>query len=531
MKKIVMMACFAGLCGIQINSIQAAKQPNVLILYADDMGYGDLGVNNPASKIPTPHLDRLASEGINFTDGHSSSGICTPSRYALLTGHYHWRKFHGIVMSFGKSVFAEEELTLPEMMQEKGYHTAMIGKWHLGFNWGAIQNAGVEQVMTKTGKGTRKAHGPKSFDWSKTIPDGPTAHGFDYSFTDAVINFPPYCWIENDKVVDVPDIMMDEKLWKPLKEGNWECRPGPMATGWDPYECIPTLTKKAVKYIHDQAKDSQPFFLYFALPSPHAPIVPNDEFAGRSQAGPYGDFMVETDDACGRLLKALEASGQADNTIVIFTADNGPENYCVARDQKYDHWSSAPFRGLKRYIYEGGHHVPFVIKWPGVTKPGTTSDALISQIDIMATLASVVGYEIPGSQAEDSLNQLPVLSDPAGTVRTSTVHNTFPGMYGIRQGDWVLLNGHNISSNNKLDKKWAKKHKYPAEKQKNKMLYNLKKDIGQRNELSNNHPEKVEVMTKLLKSILGEERYAAAESDGKKTKSKKSKKSKKKKKK
>ena len=168
------MAGFAGLCGVQINSVQAAKQPNVLILYADDMGYGDLGVNNPASKIPTPYLDKLASEGMNFTDGHSSSGICTPSRYALLTGHYHWRKFHGIVNSFGKSVFAEEELTLPEMMQEKGYHTAMIGKWHLGFNWGAIRNQGKGQVQVKSKQRMVTALGPDAFDWSKTISGGPT---------------------------------------------------------------------------------------------------------------------------------------------------------------------------------------------------------------------------------------------------------------------------------------------------------------------------------------------------------------------
>lgn len=517
MLKIPLIAGFFGALNITMSSIQAAEQPNVLILYADDMGYGDLGVNNPNSKIPTPHLDRLAAQGMRFTDGHSSAGVCTPSRYAMLSGRYHWRKGHGIVNSFGNSWFKPEQLTLPEMMQAKGYHTAMIGKWHLGFDWGAIRNQGVDKVESKTEKGMKKAFGPKAFDWSKTIPDGPTAHGFDYSFTDGVINFPPYCWIENDRVVAAPDRMMDESLWKPLKEGNWECRPGPMVTGWDPYENIPTITKKAVKYIHKRAQDPKPFFLYFALPSPHAPIVPNDAFIGKSQAGPYGDFMVETDDACGRLLKALEASGLADNTIVIFSADNGPEKYAYARDQKYDHWSSAPFRGAKRNIYEGGHHVPFVIKWPGVTKPGSASDALISQVDIMATLAALVGYELPKDQAEDSLNQLPVLQDPSKQVRTTDVHNTYQQAYGIRQGDWVLLNTPKTASTGKQDKKWFQKWNYPSDKHKTGMLYNLKQDVGQRDDVSADFPERVTQMTELLKEILGKERFASAEaSSGKK---------------
>ena len=345
-----------------------AKQPNILILYADDLGFGDLGCYYENSKIPTPNLNELAKESVRFTDGHSSSGICTPSRFAMLTGRYHWRDFHGIVNVFGDSVFKLERLTLPEMLKEKGYATAAIGKWHLGWDWSAIRN--------KEGQ-----LGPEAFDWSKSIPNGPLAHGFDYYFGDTVINFPPYCWIENDKVVKAPDMLMDTKKWKPIKEGNWECRPGPMVSDWDPYENIPTTTKKGVEYIKAQAKMEEPFFLYFAYPSPHAPIIPNDEFDGKSKAGPYGDFVHETDHSIGQILKALKDSGQAENTIVIFSADNGPEHYAYARDARFDHWSAHPFRGLKRDIYEGGHHVPFMIKYPGVTKPGTVNEALVSQID------------------------------------------------------------------------------------------------------------------------------------------------------
>ena len=251
---------------------QAAEKPlNILIIYADDLGYGDLQCYNPDSKIPTPNLNALASSGMKFTDGHSSSGICSPSRYALLTGRYHWRKFHGIVGVFGNSAFNAERLTLPEMLKTKGYKTAAIGKWHLGWDWNAIlrENAVVRtQDGTSKNKKPRTFYGPEAFDWGKRIPDGPLAHGFDYYFGDTVINFPPYCWIENDKVVKAPDAIMDTSKWKPIKEGGWECRPGPMCSDWDPYQNIPETTKRGVKYIKDQANTEEPFFLYFAYPSP-----------------------------------------------------------------------------------------------------------------------------------------------------------------------------------------------------------------------------------------------------------------------
>ncbi|MDC0287037.1 arylsulfatase, partial [Akkermansiaceae bacterium] len=469
----------------------AAKQPNILILYADDLGYGDLGCYNPDTKIPTPHLNQLAKESMSFTDGHSSSGICTPSRFALLTGRHHWRDFHGIVNVFGSSVFKPERLTLPEMLQEKGYHTAAIGKWHLGWDWDAVRNSEVKATTVIDGKRKKQQLGPDAFDWSKPIPDGPLAHGFDHYFGDTVINFPPYCWIEDDKVVKAPDTIMDSKKWKPIKEGNWECRPGPMITGWDPYKNIPTTTKKGVEYIKAQSKTEQPFFLYFAYPSPHAPIIPNDEFDGKSQAGPYGDLVNETDHSIGQLLAALKESGQAENTIVIFSADNGPEHYAYQRDTKYDHWSAHPFRGLKRDIYEGGHHVPFIVKVPGVTKPGSRSDALVSQIDIMATLAAITGYELPDKNAaEDSHDLLPLLKGDVASVRSTHIHNTNKNAYAIRDGDWVLVDAKS-GYHSPRKKDWEKKHDYPSEERKTPKLFNLKEDIGQRNDLAPNMPDKV----------------------------------------
>lgn len=470
--------------------------PNILIIYADDLGFGDLQCYHPGSKIPTPHLDRLAAEGMRFTDGHSSSGICTPSRYGLLTGRHHWRDFHGIVNAFGASVFKPERLTMPEMLRERGYRTAAIGKWHLGWDWNAIRKPDAGPG----GKGGKPSNGPEAFDWTKPIPDGPLAHGFDHYFGDTVINFPPYAWIEDDRLPKVPDTMMDTTKWKPIKEGGWECRPGPMITGWDPYQVLPTLTARGVEYLKSQSDAKEPFFLYFALPCPHAPIIPNDEFDGKSGAEPYGDFVVETDDTCGRLLRALEESGQSDNTIVVFSADNGPEQYAYARDEKYGHWSTHPLRGLKRDLYEGGHHVPYIIKWPGVTEAGAVNSALVSQIDLMATFAAAVDFKLPDDAAEDSFNLLPLLRGEVKSVRSTHVHNTSANAWAIRHGDWLLVDAKN-GYHSKKDAAWEKRHDYPADNNGSIELYHLSKDIGQRHDVAADHPDMVTELKTLLTRI------------------------------
>jgi arylsulfatase A len=478
--------------------------PNIIIFYVDDMGYGDFGRNNPNSKIPTPHLDRLADRGMNFTDGHASSGICTPSRYALLTGRHHWRDFHGIVNTFQDTVFKPGQLTLAKMLQEKGYTTAHIGKWHLGWDWDAIRHPGTEENSIHY----------SDFDWSKRVPGGPLDRGFDHYFGDDVINFPPYAWIMDDRIVAPPDSMMDVAEWKPIKEGRWESRPGPMVTGWDPYQNLPVTTRHGVDYIRKHADADKPFFLYFSYPSPHAPIIPNDEFDGKSQAGPYGDFIVETDHSMGQMLAALEESGLAENTIVIFSSDNGAEDYAFARYEAYGHWSSEPLRGRKRDIYEGGHRVPFVISWPGVVEPGRSSDTLISHIDLMATLASVVGYELPRDAAEDSFDFLPYLSGEVESGPcTSMVHNTFADHYAVRDGDWLLINGeHGYGSTGRTRlESWYENRDMSfaiGGESQGVQLHYLKVDIGQRHNLAAQHPERVKEMQSLLER-LREQGYTA----------------------
>ncbi len=498
------MTKFSTIFGILVTSWfvagSHAESPNVLILYADDLGYGDVATQNPRSKIPTPNLDLLAASGLRFTDGHSSSGICSPSRYALLTGRHHWRDFHGIVGPLGGSVFKPERLTLPEMFKSRGYTTAAIGKWHLGWDWNAIRKPLATSKKSETGGAAKPSFSFEAFDWSRRVPDGPLAHGFDSYFGDTVINFPPYGWIENDRLVTAPDSMMDTSLWKKIKEGNWECRPGPMVSGWDPYQNLPTTTKRGVDFILSQQDAAKPWLLYFAFPSPHAPIIPNDEFDGKSEAGPYGDFVYETDDACGKLLRALEESGQAEDTIVIFSADNGPEQYAYARDQKYDHWSAEPFRGLKRDIYEGGHHVPFIIRWPGVTQPASVSPALVSQIDIMATLAAMLDYALPDDAAEDSHNLLPMLRGEVSSVRTTHVHNTNASKWAIRHGDWLLIVGDD-GYHSRRNPAWEQKHGYTSDNGGPVELYNLKADIGQRDDVSQAHADKVQELTLLLRKI------------------------------
>lgn len=479
----------------------AAESPkfNIVILYMDDIGLGDPGSYNPDSKIPTPHMDRLGAEGLRMTDGHSSSGVCTPSRYTLLTGRAHWRDFHGIDTSFSPPFFRQGQLTMAEMLRQSGYATACIGKWHLGNDWNSIRKPGAPRDSLQH----------TDYDWSKPLRGGANDWGFDYYFGDNVINFPPYTWIENGLVVDVPDMTYTREDFTRLHgsppEGGWECRPGPGRSDWDFYKVLPTLTEKVVEYIHARKGEEQPFFLYFPLPSPHTPIVPNEEFHGKSEAGPYGDFVVETDHCIGLVLDALEEAGFKENTIVIMTADNGPEFFAYRRDLTFDHWSAAPLRGLKRDIYEGGHRVPTIIRWPGVLEPGAVSDALFSQSDLMATLGAYVDYELPDDAAEDSFDFLPYLKgDVEESPRGFLVHNTSANHYAIRDGDWLLVNaatGVVGGGNRQPPQAWREKRGYEPYDDQRVGLYNLADDIGQRNNLAADMPEKVAEMRSLLREI------------------------------
>ena len=478
------------------SSIATSKlsRPNIVILYADDMGFGDLGVQNPSSKIPTPNLDGLAAQGTRFTDAHSSSGVCTPSRYALLHGRYHWRKFHGIVNSFDPPILDAERTTLPELLKTKGYKTACIGKWHLGWDWNAIRNP--DAVPAQKGTKGKSEFAPNAFAWDKPIPGGPLAHGFDYYFGDDVPNFPPYAWFENDRVITEPTVPL--KTPKQTAEGSWEARPGPSVEDWDFWAVMPKLTEKTVEWIGQQKPD-EPFFLYFPFTSPHAPIVPTEEFAGKSKAGGFGDFVTQTDDTVGRVLQALKAGGFEENTLVIFTADNGPEHYAYDRVRNFEHRSMGPLRGVKRDIWEGGHRVPFIVRWPGTVSPGHVDDGLLSQIDLYSTIAAIVEAGIPAGSGEDSFNQLTFIKGESASARDTVVHNTNANGYALRHGDWVLI-ATKTGGVSKVPEWFDQANDYskntlPGE------LYNLRDDLSQRQNLYAEHPEKVQELSGLLEQI------------------------------
>lgn len=492
----VFMLCMFNCTQAQKKTTPNSK-PNIVIIYADDMGFGDLNCQNPNSKIPTPHLDKLASEGMRFSDAHSSSAICSPSRFAMLTGQYHWRRTHGIVKSFGEPLFKDTDVTLPELLKTEGYETAAIGKWHLGWNWNFI-NKEPSGERTYWGR-KHKTYLVEDIDWKAPLTGGPLDQGFNYYFGDGTINFPPYAWIENDKFVDIPnDFFEFNQFEREAKEIDWDSRPGPKVEGWDPYRVLPTLTKKTVSWIDSQKKD-KPFFLYLALPSPHAPIIPNDEFDGTSEAGAYGDFMVQTDWVAGQVLEALKKNGFEENTIVIFSSDNGPEKFAYERAEKFDHYSMGDFRGLKRDLWEGGHHIPFVIKWPNHIKPGTVSDHLISQVDIMATLLEVTGTEIPKKGAIDSQSFLPIITDKPNKnlERTATIHNTNAGRYAVRKGKWLYVN-YSTGSVGRMPESFKKLRGY-TEFTTEGLLFDLEQDPEQRVNLYEKYPEIIKDMEVYLK--------------------------------
>ena len=471
--------------------------PNIIILYADDMGVGDVSYGDPEAKIQTPHIDSLAQAGMTFSDGHSSSGICTPSRFAMLTGQHHWRRFHGIVGAFGESVFQEGDFTIAHMLKEQGYDTGCFGKWHLGWDWSSIRKPGVgEKNRIKAG----------SYDWTKPFGGGPLERGFDYYFGDGTINFPPYCWIENDRFLTIPTKPVIKS--QPLAGGGG-FRPGPMAKGWDPYKVLPSITQKTVEWIEER-DEKKPFFAYLAFNSPHYPIVPNKEFHGKSQAGYYGDFVIETDAMVGKVLKVLEEKGIAENTIVIFTADNGTESHAVERLEKFGQWSSGKFRGIKQDIYEGGHRVPFIIKWPKGIKAGSSSDEVVSQVDLAATFAKITGYSLSNTEAIDSYDLLPVLNeeDYKKPLRVATVQNTRSSVYALRQGDWVYMNA-SSGANRKESPEYLKHFQITTfPKSSPGLLFNLSADPRQSENLYQENPEKVEAMSKLLTRYLKGERCA-----------------------
>lgn len=472
------------------------QRPNIVIILADDLGYGDVQSFNPNSKIPTPNLDKLARQGMRFTDAHSPSSVCTPTRYALMTGRYPWRSRlkAGVLPPLGLPLIEKGRLTLPAMLKTQGYATAMMGKWHLGWDWPTTD--GKVAAITPNGL--------SNVDFSKPVANGPIAHGFDYFYGVDIPNFPPYVYIENDRTLGTPTEII------PTNNPDIN-RKGPMMKGWEPVKILPAITDRAVKYVDERGKNKQPFLLYFALTSPHYPVVPSPEFVGKSQAGTYGDFVVHTDAAVGAVMDALERNGIDKNTLIIFTSDNGPEVASEVkigaydRIQKSQHQSMANWRGVKRDAWEGGHRVPFIARWTGKIPAGKTNDSLIGHLDLMTSIAAMTGYKLPNEAAPDSYNQLPALLKNKATTRGALVYHEHQGDLALRQGDWVFVDSKTCGDGNK-EPEWFRQARGLHNCSGAGALYNLKADPAQAKNLFNANPEKVREMKTMLDKIRQEER-------------------------
>lgn len=412
------------------------SKPNIVFIFADDMGYGDLGCYG-ATKIPTPHADRVAREGIRLTDAHSSSAVCTPSRYSVMTGRYCWRSSlkQWVLGGFGKPLIEPERMTVASLLKSQGYATAAIGKWHLGLTWPL--KGEVDPSIVDFGAPAWSLDG-FDVDYSGTIEDNPTTRGFDYYFGIAgSLDMPPYCFIENDHTVGIPD---REKT--PYYNQQ---RKGMMTPDWRDEEVDITFARKAVSFIenHHAQHPDQPFFLYVPTASPHRPCDIRPDFViDKSQAGDRGDMVVLFDWIVGQVLDVLDRLGLAEDTLLIVTSDNGARATC-ANGLDYGHKSNGPLRGQKADIWDGGHREPFIARWPGHIPAGTTSEAPVCLVDFFATVAALLDVPLPEGAAEDSFNILPVLKGEslAHPVRDAIIHHSGDGMFSIRQGPWKLIMG------------------------------------------------------------------------------------------
>ncbi len=407
------------------------QKPNIVFILADDMGYGDVQALNPASKIPTPHLNRLASEGMTFTDAHTGSAVCTPTRYGLITGRYSWRGKlkKGVLNGYGFPLIEDGRETVASFLRKQGYSTGIVGKWHLGL-------------------GFVRGEDEQDIDYTQALTDGPHTRGFDFSFIiPASLDFPPYVYIRNGQItrstvlqsaVDFPGFL----------------RKGPRGRDLVVKDALDDLTAEATAYIHERADEQEPFFLYFPLTAPHKPALPHDRFVGATGLGPYGDFVSQVDWTVGQVLNALDAAGIADETLIFYTSDNGSymrrqrsgevdhvSDETVQAFNEDHHTSNSAFRGTKADIYEAGHHVPFFARWPGEIRAGSRTDVTICLTDFFATAAEVVGASLPQDAAEDSFSLLPTLTGRGEFSRAPMIHHSVAGMFAIRDGKWKLIAG------------------------------------------------------------------------------------------
>ena len=478
--------------------IPVSASPNIAVILADDLGYGDVGAYNPESRIPTPNLDRLADEGILLTDSHAPDGVCTPTRYGLLTGRYAWRTRlkRGVLTGSDPPLIEPGRLTLASMLKGRGYRTAMVGKWHLGRRWPLINQAGEQTA--------------RNVDWSKRVLDGPLQHGFTYSFGLAK---PAWAFLKNGSVLAAPTLRFDLTHVPAYLIGPNNNR-GMKSPGFEFERMLPRFTEEAAGFISESGRAGKPWFLYFTPLAPHRPVVPNKDFLDDSAAGLYGDFVSEVDWAVGEILAAVGRAGATANTLVIVTSDNGPENDAYRRLLEYRHASMGSLRGVKRDLWEGGHRVPFLARWPGRIPAGEVQDEVLCLTDLMATIAAIVGIELPADAAEDSYDLSDaLLGRPIDSpIREATVHHGARGGFGIRQGDWVLIDQPTGDDNRGAgaEPDWFRKERLVRAHGQDVELFDLKSDPAQTTNLAADQPDRVRAMKGLLEQYRRSGRSAPA---------------------
>ncbi len=456
-----------------------AKQlPNIVYILADDMGYGDVSALNPGSRFKTPGLDKLAHEGMYFSDAHSGSSVCTPTRYGILTGRYCWRTKlkKGVLFNYDNSLMESTRLNVASYLKQNGYKTAMIGKWHLGLDWAS---------QSKPGEFTSAE---KDVDFTKPFRNGPVDMGFDYFLgINASLDMPPYILLENDKALTIPTVYAGKEFG----------RHGLADKDLKPDDFLPAFTKAAVKYIEGQDQKT-PFFLYFSLNAPHTPIAPSAEFKGKSQLkgklGKYADFCMEVDDTVGQILTALKNTGLDENTLVIFTADNGCPAYIGAKDfEMAKHFPNFIYRGYKGGTYDGGHRIPFLVRWPNTIKAKSKNDQPICLTDLLATCAEIVGKPLPENAGEDSLSFLSAMGGNSidTSKRQAVVHHDMEGNFAIRKGKWKFIDKVTLGLTVSF------KPPLPLEQQKGH-LYDMESDPSEKSNVAAEHPEVVKELTDLL---------------------------------
>lgn len=456
------------------------ERPNIVLILADDLGYGDPTCYNDQSKIPTPQMDKLAAQGIRFTDAHTPTALCTPTRYGIQTGRYSWRSSlkRGVLNGYSEPLIEKDRLTVASFLKRHGYATGCVGKWHLGLGWVPANSA------------EKPKEGNIAYD--QPVTHGPPALGYDYShIIPASLDMDPYCWLENGHVVEAATghTPGSKRRWD---GGGGFWRAGPIAPSFDFYEVLPTITTKSVDFIKRQTPE-RPFFLYVPLTAPHTPWMPKNEFRGKTKVDWYGDFVTEVDWALGQIVQAVEDAGFKDNTLVVFTSDNG-SHWPAAQIEKFGHRANGPWRGQKSDIHEGGHRVPFICRWPGRIKPGTQSRQTICLTDLLATWAAILGDPLPADAGQDSYNILPALLDPSldKPIREATVHHSGNGIFALRQGPWKLIQG--LGSGGFTAPAQVKPKPGGPQGQ----LYNLEDDPSEQKNLWAEHPEIVERLGALL---------------------------------